>query len=328
MTQHHPILVVGGAVAPAAQDAAHSRGIMLSSCKPYPDAAELAEAANAIGAQGLVVRLGRVPREAITQIRSLRIVAKHGVGIDGIDIDAACERGIPVVVAGGANAQSVAEQGLALLLGVARSTAYLDRRIREGHWDKSTYAGSEVAGKTVGLIGLGAIGRSFLTLLRPFGVTARVYDPYLPVHELPEGVESVDSVDALLASSDIVSLHCPLTADNRGLIDARAIAGMRRGAILINTARGELIDEAALVGALRDGRLGGAGLDTFASEPIQANHPFLALDNVVVSPHVGANTNEARARVGVKCIEQIADYLERGSLDPRNHVNKAVPATL
>ncbi|WP_267433858.1 hydroxyacid dehydrogenase [Sphingomonas sp. GM_Shp_1] len=324
----YSVLVIGGAVAPAAQDAALTRGIALSSCKPYPDAGELADAANAVAADALVVRLGRVPREAMARMHSVRMIAKHGVGIDGIDVAAASERGIPVVVAGGANAQSVAEQGLALLLGVARSTAWLDRRIREGHWDKSTYAGTEVAGKAVGLIGLGAIGRAFLALLRPFGVSARVYDPYLSPDLLPDGAERVDDVDTLLASSDIVSLHCPLTDENRGLIDAAAIARMRPGAILVNTARGELIDEAALVAALRDGRLGGAGLDTFATEPIGADHPLLALDNVVVSPHVGANTHEARARVGVRCIEQIADYLERGVLDPRNHVNKAVPATV
>lgn len=328
MTQNLSILVVGGAVAPAAQEAARARGLTLSSCKPYPDARELADAAHEVQAQALILRLGRIPREAIANLQTVRIIAKHGVGIDGIDVEAASEQGIPIVVAGGANAQSVAEQCLALLLGVARSTAWLDRRIREGHWDKSTYAGTEVAGKAVGLVGLGAIGRAFLTLLRPFGVTARVYDPYLPAHLLPEGTEPVDDVETLLASSDIVSLHCPLTPENRGLINADMIARMRPGAILLNTARGELVDEAALVAALRDGRLGGAGLDTFASEPIAPDHPLLTLDNVVVSPHVGANTHEARARVGVRCIEQIADYLERGTLDPCNHINKAVLATV
>lgn len=328
MTQNLSILVVGGAVAPAAQDQARERGITMSVCKPYPDADELAGAANEAEAHALILRLGRIPRDAITRMQTVRIIAKHGVGIDGIDVDAASERGIPVVVAGGANAQSVAEQGLALLLGVARSTAWLDRRIRDGHWDKSTYAGTELAGKAVGLIGLGAIGRAFLTLLRPFGVTASVYDPYLPAHLVPEGVELVEDVGTLFGSSDILSLHCPLTDENRGLIDAAAIARMRPGAILLNTARGELIDEPALVAALREGRLGGAGLDTFANEPIAADHPLLTLDNVVVSPHVGANTHEARARVGVRCIEQIADYLERGALDPRNHINKAVLATV
>lgn len=326
MTQHHPILVVGGAVAPAAEAAARARGMILTSCKPYPSSDELADAANGSSAQALIVRLGRIPLDAIARMQDLRIIAKHGVGVDGIDVGAASERGIPVVVAGGANAQSVAEQGLALLLSVARSTAWLDRRIREGQWDKSTYAGSEVAGKSVGLIGLGAIGRSFLHLLHPFGVTARIYDPYLPADQLPDGAERVDDVDVLLESSDIVSLHCPLTPDNRNMIDAAAIARMRPGAILVNTARGELVDEAALVAALREGRLGGAGLDTFASEPIAPDHPLLALDNVVVSPHVGANTHEARARVGVRCIEQIADYLDCGSLDPRNHINKAMLA--
>lgn len=321
MTTPISVLVIGGSLSPAAEEAAAARGLTLTTCAAYPDAPTLAAAARDAGAEALVLRLGRVPRDAIERMPGVRIIAKHGVGVDGIDLDAAAAHAIPVVVAGGANAQSVAEQGLALLLGVLRSTAWLDRRMRAGHWDKATYAGGEIAGKAVGLIGLGAIGRAFLALLQPFGVTARVYDPYLPDDLLPASAERVRDVGALLAASDIVSLHCPLTAENRGLIDAAAIARMRPGAVIVNTARGELIDEDALVAALRDGRLGGAGLDTFAQEPIAADHPLLALDTVVVSPHVGASTREARARVGVRCVEQIADYLERGALDPRNHVN-------
>ncbi|WP_026325911.1 hydroxyacid dehydrogenase [Sphingomonas sp. Mn802worker] len=328
MTKAVSVLVIGGALSPAAEAEAATRGLSLTTCGPYPDASALADEANAVDARALILRLGRIPREAVELMPDVRIIAKHGVGTDGIDLDAAAERNVPVVVAVGANAQSVAEQGLALLLGVARSTALLDRRIRAGHWDKATYAGGEISGKSVGLIGLGAIGRAFLALLQPFGVTARIYDPYLSDDLLPSHAERVDTVTALLEGSDIVSLHCPLTAENRGLIDADAITRMKPGAIIINTARGELIDEDALVAALRDGHLGGAGLDTFAREPITPDHPLLALDNVVVSPHVGANTREARARVGVRCIEQIADYLERGTLDPRNHANARARATV
>lgn len=328
MTKAISVLVIGGALSPLAEEKAAERGLSVSTCAPYPDAEALAEAASAVDAKALILRLGRIPREAIASMPGVRIIAKHGVGTDGIDLDAAAEHDVPVVVAGGANAQSVAEQGLALLLGVARSTALLDRRMRAGHWDKATYAGGEIAGKSVGLIGLGAIGRAFLALLQPFGVAAHIYDPYLPDALLPPHARRVASVAALLGASDIVSLHCPLTAENPGLIDADAIARMRPGAIIINTARGELIDEDALVAALRDDRLGGAGLDTFAHEPLAPDHPLLALDNVVLSPHVGANTREARARVGVRCVEQIADFLERGALDPRNHANAREPASV
>lgn len=315
MKREEPVLVIGGALSPLAMAAAARHGIAPTTCPPYPDPDALIAAANAIGARALVLRLGRIPAEVIAGIPTLAIIAKHGVGVDGIDLAAAEARGVPVVVAAGANARSVAEQGLALLLGVARSVAWLDARVRAGHWDKSTYVGTEITGKSVGLIGLGAIGRAFLELMRPFGGTAFVYDPFLPDDAVPAGVTRVGDVAALLERSDIVSLHCPLTPDNRGLIDAAAIARMRPGAILLNTARGELIDEAALATALRDGKLAGAGLDTFVGEPIAADHPLLALDTVVVSPHVGANTLEARARVGLRCIEQIADHFDRVTAD-------------
>ncbi|MFG6283219.1 hydroxyacid dehydrogenase [Sphingomonas sp. S6] len=314
-------LIAGPLLSDAAMRTAAEHGLTLVPLKPYADADEMIAAANAIGAQAIVVRMGVVSRAVIEGIPTLRIIAKHGVGVDGIDRAAASARGIPVVVAGGANAQSVAEQALALLMSAARSTAWLDRRVREGHWDKPTYAGTEITGKSIGLVGLGAIGRAFLHLLAPFGGTVRIYDPYLGDAQLPVGTIRCATVRELLEQSDIVSLHCPLTPDNRGFIDADALAAMRPGSILLNTARGELIDETALVEALQSGPLAGAGLDTFASEPPAADHPFWALDNLVVSPHVGANTREARIRVGISVVDQIAAYLTTGAIEPRNLVN-------
>ena len=320
------VLIAGPLLSDAAMAVAEARQLRLVPLKPYAAPDEMIAAANAVNATAIVVRMGRVTDAVIRGIPSLRIVAKHGVGVDGIDLSAAADRGIPVVVAGGANAQSVAEQTLALLLSVARSTAWLDRRMRAGAWDKPTYAGMEVTGKQVGLIGLGAIGRAFLDLLAPFRVGVRIYDPYLSDAQLPPGSIRCDSVDTLLRDSDIVSLHCPLTPDNRGFIDAAALASMRPGAILLNTARGELIDEPALVDALRSGTIAGAGLDTFASEPPAADSPLWSLDSLVASPQVGANTREARIRVGISVVEQIADYLHTGTLVTRNLVN-ALPAT-
>jgi D-3-phosphoglycerate dehydrogenase len=314
-------LIAGPLLSEAAVAKAAAHDLTLVPLKPYADADEMIAAANAIGAQAIIVRMGVVSRAVIEAVPTLRIIAKHGVGVDGIDRDAASSRGIPVVVAGGANAQSVAEQALALLMSVARSTAWLDRRIRAGHWDKPTYAGMEITGKTVGLVGLGAIGRAFLHLLAPFGGAIRIYDPFLSDAQLPAGTIRCATVRELLEQSDIVSLHCPLTPDNRGFVDAAALGAMRPGSILLNTARGELIDEAALYEALRTGPLAGAGLDTFASEPPAADHPFWTLDNLVVSPHVGANTREARIRVGISVVDQIASYLTAGTIEPRNLVN-------
>lgn len=314
------ILVAGGHLAPEAQ--AHARGFVLTPLKPYAEPAEMIAAATQARAEAIIVRMGRVGRTVIENIPTLRIIAKHGVGVDGIDLQAAASRGIPVVIAGGANAQSVAEQALALLMGVARSTAWLDRRLRAGEWDKSTYAGTEISGKSVGVIGFGAIGRAFLNLLSPFDLTARLYDPFLPDSAVPKNIARAQSLHELLAASDIISLHCPLTDDNRGMIGAAALAKMRPGSILINTARGELIDEGALILALRERRIMGAGLDTFVQEPPPADSPLWALDNLVASPHVGANTRESRARMSITVLEQIGAFLESGTIDRRNLVNK------
>lgn len=319
----HPTLIIGGEIAPEAAAYAAERRIVLASCKPYPGEDELVEAANAIGAEALLLRMGSIPRSVIERIPTLKVIAKHGVGYDTIDTQAAAENGVIVVVAGGANSLSVAEQALALLMSVARSTAWLDQRVRDGHWDKSRYAGIEISGRSIGLIGLGAIGRAFLRLLAPFEMTVRVYDPYLPADQLPQGAQKVDSIPELLRTSDVISLHCPLTEENHKFINADAFAMMKRDAILINTARGGLIDQDALVDALKSGAIYGAGLDTFAQEPPTADNPLWGLPNVVAAPHVGANTLEARVRVGKSCVAQIADYLDEGIIDPRNHVNAA-----
>jgi D-3-phosphoglycerate dehydrogenase len=314
-------LIAGPLLTDAAVAAAAACGLRLVPLKPYANPTEMIAAANAVEAQAIIVRMGQVTREVIAGVPTLRIIAKHGVGVDGIDLAAASTRGIPVVIAGGANAQSVAEQALALLMSVARSTAWLDRRVRDGHWDKPTYAGTEISGKSIGLIGLGAIGRAFLDLLAPFRGAIRIYDPFIADAHLPAGAIRCDRLAELFGGSDVVSLHCPLTPDNRGLIDAEAFAAMRPNAILINTARGELVDEKALIEALRGNVIAGAGLDTFASEPPAADSALWSLDNLVVSPHVGANTDEARVRVGISVVEQIAAYLTSGTTITRNLVN-------
>lgn len=322
----HAALIVGGDIAPKASILAGECGLALSSCKSYPSEDELIEAANTIGAQALILRMGTVSRGAIERIPTLKVIAKHGVGYDTIDIAAATDHGVIVLIAGGANALSVAEQALALLLSVARSTAWLDGRLRAGAWDKSTYTGVEISGRSIGLIGLGVIGRTFLDLLAPFNMTVRIYDPYLADDQVPTGAERVETIEGLLATSDVVSLHCPLTDHNRNLIDATALAAMKPDAILINTARGGLVDQDALFVALRDGVIRGAGLDTFAKEPISADSPLWTLPNIVGSPHVGANTLEARDRVGMSCVDQIMAYLDHGEIDVRNHVNRIVKA--
>ncbi|WP_369991527.1 hydroxyacid dehydrogenase [Pseudomonas xanthosomatis] len=316
------ILITGPALAAEAMQLAAEHGVRVVPTTPYLPAEELAAIIHAEQPDAIVVRQGNLTREMIEASARLKVVTKHGVGYNTIDIQAAAERQVPVAIALGANAQSVAEHAFALMFSVARQTALLDARMRDGHWDKASANGTELFGKTLGLVGLGAIGSILMDLVAPLRMQVKVYDPYLK--QLPERahVEREADFDRLLAESDIISLHCPLTATNHNLIGAEQLARMRPGAMLINTARGELVDSAALVQALSERRIAGAGLDTFNPEPPPADSPLWGLPTLVATPHVGANTTEARDRVGLVCIGQILEVLAGNALDPRCVVNR------
>lgn len=318
----HKILLTGLALAPDAMALAAARGVTVIPTTPYLPADEMIATLEAEQPDAIVVRTGKLTREMINACARLKLIAKHGVGYDTIDIKAAAERQIPVSIAVGANAQSVAEHAFALMFSVARQTAWLDARVRAGHWDKATATGTELSGKTLGLVGLGAIGSILMDLVAPLRMQVKVYDPYLKT--LPERphVSREEDFDRLLESCDVISLHCPLTEANRNLFGAAQFQRMRKGSLLINTARGELIETAALVEALSSGQIGGAGLDTFNPEPPPADSPLWGLDNLVATPHVGANTDAARERVGLIAVQQILDVLDGKDLDPRCVVNR------
>jgi len=316
------ILLTGPALTPDAMNYATTNGVRIIPTTPYAPADELVAVIRAEQPDAIIVRQGKLTREMIEASAKLTVIAKHGVGYDSIDIQAAAERNIPVSIALGANAQSVAEHAFALMFGVARQIALLDARMRDGHWDKATANGVELFGKTLGLVGLGSIGSILMDLVAPLQMKVKVYDPYLT--QLPDRahVEREDDFDRLLADSDIISLHCPLTETNRHLIGTAQLARMRPRSILINTARGELIDSEALVSALSQGQIGGAGLDTFSPEPPPADSPLWGLPTLVATPHVGANTSEARDRVGLLAVQQILSLWNGVPLEPRCIVNR------
>ena len=320
MTQ--TILLTGPQLTPEAMAYAASHGVRIVPTVPYTPADELTAIIAAEQPDAIIVRQGNLTRAMIDASRNLRIIAKHGVGYDTIDIAAAAERSIPVTIALGANAQSVAEHAFALMFSVARQTALLDARMRQGHWDKATSVGIELSGKTLGLVGLGSIGRILMELVAPLRMTVKVYDPYLKaLPDLPN-VHQEHDFDALVAQSDIISLHCPLTDQNRNLFSEAQFNRMRPNSILINTARGELIDTDALVQALSTRKIAGAGLDTFNPEPPPADSPLWSLPTLVATPHVGANTAEARDRVGLLAVQQIVDFCNGVAPDPRAVVNR------
>lgn len=244
----------------------------------------------------IIVRYSKVGAAAVDAAPSLKVISKHGSGTDTIDKAAAAARGIQVVAAVGANAAAVAEHALALLLACAKSVVALDARMHAGHWDKATHKSVELEGRTIGLVGLGAIGLRFARMADAMGMRVLGFDPY--AKNLPAYVQSV-SLETLWREADAISLHCPLTADNARVLNAETLAQCKRGVIVVNTARGGLIDEPALLAAVQSGQVAIAGLDSFAVEPMTAGHPFQAEPRIILSPHVGGVTADAYVKMGV-----------------------------
>lgn len=284
---------------------------------------DLCEALGRDAVNALILR-GSPPltRRVIESAKDLRFIAKHGAGIDSVDIEAATARGIPIVVAAGTNADAVAEMALAMMLSLSRDLPMHDRTLRAGRWEKGSYMGREFASRVVGIVGYGAIGRRTAQLARAFGCRVIAYSRTRPANL--EGIEWVEHLDDLYRQADIVSLHCPLSEQTRNMINDRSLALMKPGAILINTARGKLVDEAALCRALSEGRLGAAGLEVFAQEPVDPRNPLLQLPNVISTPHIGPNTEETQVRLGKVTVAQIVDYFRDGTIIESNLVNKAV----
>jgi D-3-phosphoglycerate dehydrogenase / 2-oxoglutarate reductase len=255
----------------------------------------------------IIVRYSKVGVAAMDAAPSLRVISKHGSGTDTIDKEAAKHRGIEVKAAVGANAAAVAEQAMALLLACAKSVPRLDARMRAGHWDKATHKSIELNGRTLGLVGLGAIGLRFARMAAAMEMRVIGYDPF--AFAVPAYVERVE-LEALWRESDVLSLHCPLTEDNRNLLNASTLARCRCGVIVVNTARGGIVDEAALLDALGSGQVRAAGLDSFAVEPMPGGHPFQSAPNIVLSPHIGGVTSDAYVNMGVAAVRNLRSVVE------------------
>lgn len=258
----------------------------------------------------IIVRYSKVGAAAMDAAPSLKVISKHGSGTDTIDKVAAKERGIEVVAAVGANAAAVAEQALALLLACAKSVPQLNERMHQGHWDKATHKSLELGGRTIGLIGLGAIGLRFARMVDALGMRVLGFDPF--AKNLPDFVQPAD-LETIWRDSDAISLHCPLTDDNRGLLNAETLARCKRGVIVVNTARGGLIDEAALLAAVQSGQVRAAGLDSFAVEPMVAGHPFQHQPGFILSPHIGGVTSDAYVNMGLGAARNALAVLNRAA---------------
>ena len=250
----------------------------------------------------------------------LKVIAKHGAGVDSVDQAAATARGIKVMVAGDANAPAVAEHTIALILALGRDITALAQRTATGHWDRDAYIGREIAGRVLGLVGFGRIARLVARMAPCLGMKV-IALPHRPGTVDPALAQEAATLDELLATADIVSLHVRLTPTTTKMINATTLAAMKPGALLINTARGAIVDEDALLAALTTGHLGGAGLDNLTQEPPRPDHPLLTAPRVIVTPHIGAQTDAAITRMGTVAARNIAAILTGQPIDPGNLLN-------
>jgi D-3-phosphoglycerate dehydrogenase len=249
--------------------------------------------------------------EILAAADKVRVIGRAGIGVDNIDVDGATERGIVVLNTPDANATTTAELAVAHLFSISRFLPQADRSVRAGEWERNKYVGTEIAGKTVGIVGFGTIGRIVADRCRGMKMRVIAHDPYITDERLIEHGVEPRSLDQLLAESDYVTLHCPVTETTRNLFNADRFARMKKGAFLINCARGTLVDEVALVAALDAKHLAGAALDVYANEPPKGS-PVLGHERIVLTPHLGASTHEAQAAVGVEIVRQVMTFLRTG----------------
>ena len=264
-------------------------------------------------ANGLIVRsTTTVSEEMLAAAPALKVVGRAGVGVDNIDVDAASARGIAVFNAPGGNTVAAAELTMGLILAAARHIGAANRSVREGRWDRAMFKGSQLRGKTLGLIGAGRIGGEVAGFCQAFGMDVISFDPYLTEDRARElGIRLVPLAE-VLEHADVISIHVPLTEETRNIVNDDALRAMKPGSILVNASRGGVVDESALARALHEGEIGAAGLDVYASEPLPADSPLRDAPRLVLTPHIGASTVEAQVAVAVEVAEAIKGALLEG----------------
>jgi len=296
---------------------------------PYSSSEEIAKLVKKQQTEGLIVRMGKITREVLTASSQLRVVIKHGTGFNNIDIDAATELGLPVLITPNANFKAVAEHTVSLIYGLAKKLIFLDYELRVKHnWykTKAEYQTGELHHKCLGIIGFGRIGSRVIQLVKSLEMKILIYDPYVSEKKLPNGTSSAKSLKELLQKADIVTIHCPLTKDTYHLLGEDELLYMKPNAYLINTARGGIVDEGALINILKKGLIAGAALDTFEKEPPSFNSDIFKLDNVITTAHIAGNTKESFKRMGITVAETIFNFLEgkEDKIDKNMFVNNIV----
>ncbi len=273
---------------------------------------------------GIIVRHNKLTKAMIDKCTNLKVISRHGIGVELIDVNAATERGVPVVNTPKAAVTSVAEHTIMMILSLAKKFFYADKTFREGGYDfKNKYAPDDVEGKTLGIIGLGSIGREVAKRAKAFDIELIAYDPYITDEPFEQyGVRRVHSADEVYKNSDFVTVHTPLTAETRFMVNYEKFEMMKPTAHFINCARGEVVCEVDLIKALNDKQIAGAGLDVFDPEPPKKDNPLFAMENVVLTPHSSALTNAGKVKMSVQSVQQLLKVLKGET--PDYLVNKEI----
>ena len=281
-------------------------------------------------AHAIIVRSGaKVTAKVIEAAPNLKVVGRAGVGVDNIDVGVASKRGVVVMNTPGGNTISTAEQAFTLMMALARKTPQAHATIVSGKWDRKSFQGTEVYGKTLVVLGMGRIGAEFAKRAMAFGMRVVAYDPYLSKNRAESlGVELCEDLDAAIVQADFITMHMPLTPETKHMINAKRLATLKKSCRIINCARGGLIDDAALAAALTDGTIAGAALDVFETEPPPADYPLLSAPNTVFTPHLGASTEEAQENVGIEIAEVIMANLLHGTVVNAVNMPNVDPQTL
>jgi D-3-phosphoglycerate dehydrogenase / 2-oxoglutarate reductase len=313
-----PHLLIAGKLHPSGLDLLRSAPVTFDYVEEINEPSYQAHLSKA---DALVIRTQPLSAASIAKAPGLKIVSRHGVGYDAVDVAALDARGIPLCIVGDVNSSGVAEHAMMLILAATHHLIAADRATRDGNWAwRNGLQTHEVAGKRLLILGFGRIGQKLAALARAFGMEVHAHDPFLPPDRWPEGATRATDLAQALAEADAVSLHLPRA--DKAVLGVAELALMKPTAVVVNTARGGLIDEAALAGALRAGRLGGAGIEVFDAEPPGKDHPLFGLDQAVLTPHNAALTVECAERMALASVQNVLDFFA-GTLDPAFVVNAA-----
>lgn len=263
---------------------------------------------------GLVIRSAtKVTAELLELAPELKLVIRAGEGTDNIDKKACGEKGVKVANTPGANNNSAAEHAIALMMSVLRHTNNADKSMKEGRWDKAMYTGMELTHKKIGIVGFGRIGQIVAKRLAGFEPDVSFYDPFCEKTDIPYATKCAD-LKKLFSESDVISLHTPFMPETKGMVNAELLNSMKKSAILVNASRGGIVDEEALLNLLKEEKIAGAGFDVFATEPLEDSSPLRKLDNLLLTPHLGASTKEAQSRVGDMVLNQLNEFFNKKNL--------------